>query len=293
MTDKEKREKFVEDFYKKYPDYELIEFTLLGSPIIFKDSKGHLHKKHQAKRVLSFGHKTQSLINPFKYAKDELKQIFPDLRLLEYNGRKKKCLVQNIDGFKYSPHFSDLLHNHPPSIQTCTDKFGLFCFKANLVHDDFYTYKKFIYKNGKQKITITCPLHGDFKQMVEGHLFGNGCKRCGTVGFSKESWMNRLKDKTAMFYILQLSSGDEKFIKVGITSKTIERRYRYIENYTYKILDFYKGDPSLIYDLEKEFIKKFKKFKHVPKENLQGHTECFNLKVIDKYERFRRKKFEY
>ena len=30
-------------------------------------------------------------------------------------------------------------------------------------------------------IIITCPIHGDFSQRVDGHLSGRGCKECGHI----------------------------------------------------------------------------------------------------------------
>ena len=30
-------------------------------------------------------------------------------------------------------------------------------------------------------IIITCPIHGDFSQRVDGHLSGRGCKKCGHI----------------------------------------------------------------------------------------------------------------
>jgi hypothetical protein len=50
--------------------------------------------------------------------------------------------------------------------------------KARIVHKGKYKYKKFIYKNGKEKGIITCPKHGDFAQTPFGHLSGRGCSKC-------------------------------------------------------------------------------------------------------------------
>jgi len=42
-----------------------------------------------------------------------------------------------------------------------------------------YNYEKVVYNGTKTKITITCPIHGDFKQIPGGHLLGYGCIKCG------------------------------------------------------------------------------------------------------------------
>lgn len=50
--------------------------------------------------------------------------------------------------------------------------------KANEVHNGRYSYEKSVYKGIKQKILITCPLHGDFEQVAYDHLRGFKCSKC-------------------------------------------------------------------------------------------------------------------
>ena len=50
--------------------------------------------------------------------------------------------------------------------------------KAKKVHHERYTYDRAIYKGYNKKITITCPIHGDFEQMAYDHLQGKGCPKC-------------------------------------------------------------------------------------------------------------------
>lgn len=58
-------------------------------------------------------------------------------------------------------------------------KFYNFLEKANKIHDNFYNYDKVNYINARTKITIVCPIHGDFEQLPFNHLKGKGCKICG------------------------------------------------------------------------------------------------------------------
>ena len=51
--------------------------------------------------------------------------------------------------------------------------------KANIIHNNFYTYKFVEYTNSTTKVTITCPLHGNFKQAPSEHLAGSKCRDCG------------------------------------------------------------------------------------------------------------------
>lgn len=50
--------------------------------------------------------------------------------------------------------------------------------KANIQHRNKYGYDKTVYVNSTTKITITCPIHGDFQQRPGDHVRGSGCKKC-------------------------------------------------------------------------------------------------------------------
>lgn len=45
-------------------------------------------------------------------------------------------------------------------------------------HEHFYTYDKAEYISSAHKISITCPIHGDFLQKANNHLNGKGCPKC-------------------------------------------------------------------------------------------------------------------
>lgn len=53
-----------------------------------------------------------------------------------------------------------------------------FIAEANVIHNGRYAYDKTDYRTIKDKIIITCPVHGDFDQTAEGHLVGRGCRFC-------------------------------------------------------------------------------------------------------------------
>lgn len=67
--------------------------------------------------------------------------------------------------------------------------------KAKKVHGDKYNYSKVEYKGCKEKITIICPIHGEFVQTPNDHLSGYGCKKCG----NKSTWDNRGRITTEEF----------------------------------------------------------------------------------------------
>jgi G:T-mismatch repair DNA endonuclease (very short patch repair protein) len=57
--------------------------------------------------------------------------------------------------------------------------FEQFLEEANKKHDNFYDYSKSIYINSTTKINIICPIHGDFTQIPNSHISGQGCPKCG------------------------------------------------------------------------------------------------------------------
>ena len=51
----------------------------------------------------------------------------------------------------------------------------------NRIHKGKYSYDKVVYKNVKTKITVTCPIHGDFLTRPDQHLEGYGCHQCAIL----------------------------------------------------------------------------------------------------------------
>jgi hypothetical protein len=69
----------------------------------------------------------------------------------------------------------------------CRDSFEGFVRKANLVHDNFYSYPTDQeYSISSAKIRVICPIHGEFTQRPNDHISaGQGCRKCSNVGSSK------------------------------------------------------------------------------------------------------------
>lgn len=55
---------------------------------------------------------------------------------------------------------------------------AIFIKKANAIHNNKYDYSKTKYINSREKVEITCPKHGSFKQIPAVHLQGCGCRKC-------------------------------------------------------------------------------------------------------------------
>lgn len=61
---------------------------------------------------------------------------------------------------------------------------------AKKLHNDFYTYENVHFTLSKEKVNITCPIHGSFYQTPEVHLLGHGCPICnGVLKYDKEDFI--------------------------------------------------------------------------------------------------------
>lgn len=75
---------------------------------------------------------------------------------------------------------------------------------------------------------------------------------------------------------VRLYNNDESFIKVGMTTKSLEERLKYIP-YKFEVIKLIEGSSEHVYDLENRFKKIFKKYSYKPLINFKGETECFIL----------------
>jgi hypothetical protein len=68
---------------------------------------------------------------------------------------------------------------------------NIFIEKASYVHNNKYSYENCNYKKANIKVTITCPTHGNFKQLPFNHIIGRGCPKCGIkYGKMENDWLD-------------------------------------------------------------------------------------------------------
>lgn len=65
--------------------------------------------------------------------------------------------------------------------------------KAQSIHNNKYDYSKCNYTGTYNKVTITCPIHGDFEQTPVLHLQGQECPKCSHRSYklTTEEWINK------------------------------------------------------------------------------------------------------
>ena len=61
-----------------------------------------------------------------------------------------------------------------------------FILESKEIHGDHYDYSKVDYVKNNLKVKIICPNHGEFEQIPNGHLNGQGCTECGYKKVSRD-----------------------------------------------------------------------------------------------------------
>lgn len=77
---------------------------------------------------------------------------------------------------------------------------------ARTIHGNKYDYSKVTYVNKHTKVTIICPIHGEFQEQANHHIEGHGCKGCAALVTAakrmaaREILPNGIPVKTIGFY---------------------------------------------------------------------------------------------
>lgn len=151
-------------------------------------------------------------------------------------------------------------------------------------YGDKFDYSKTHYVRSSQPVIITCRKHGDLVVRPNSHLSketgcskclhrGNSWSRSGFVKFVDKKYGGKCK-----LYLIECSNNHEKFIKVGITCRSVKQRFSTKTQMPYDFSEVFitTESPEMVYDIEKNVINKFKMFKHQPQFEFGGKTECFN-----------------
>lgn len=205
--------------------------------------------------------------------------------LSEYKGSKTPILVEDKYGICEITNRS-LLNNKKLSLTNAVDKTSYWKNKVTDTHKGKYTYKNAVYTGSESKITITCPIHGDFEQNSTSHLLGKGCTKCKNekVGWTYTAWSKAGGDNPGILYVLRCWNDEEEFYKVGITcqSKVSGRYHNKLRMpYNYEVIqEIMDVDRKRIYKLEKEIKRQYKDFAYTPKISFDGSkSECFSSQI--------------
>lgn len=62
-----------------------------------------------------------------------------------------------------------------------------FLTRAREAHGDTYDYSLVEFAGMRNKVTIICPVHGEFEQVAKHHVDGAGCRECGTESMTRKA----------------------------------------------------------------------------------------------------------
>lgn len=126
------------------------------------------------------------------------------------NSESKVTIICKIHGpFKQQVS----LHNYGNNCKKCAMKVVVNTRpKQNITHDEFlrrsierhgdkYDYSKSVYVEQNQKVTIICPIHGEFKQSPRHHWNSKGCYKCG-----RDTVAKKLKSEISKEHFIKLST---------------------------------------------------------------------------------------
>lgn len=132
------------------------------------------------------------------------------------------------------------------------------------------------YKNSSQKLWIRCDKKHKFRTSFALLQRGTRCLYCAKAGFRY--------DKPAFLYYIKVKINDNKYYKIGITNKNIEKRIKQIDS-SAKLLwseSYLFGEYA--YKEEQKILKKYSKFlaNDLSLPIKSGHTELFTKDVLKK-----------
>ena len=88
-----------------------------------------------------------------------------------------------------------------------------------------------------------------------------------------------------LFYIIRVFDDNESFIKVGITSESVSRRYSgKLNGYNYELVRTIANSTSECLRIESEIIAKFAKYE--PQRKFAGSLECLEVSQIQDIDQF-------
>ncbi len=160
--------------------------------------------------------------------------------------------------------------------------------------DTKYTFIKYYddYNGVKGRVVLSCPEHGvgdslnpPWLPTPDSIFRGSGCPICGEISAVIE---NKDPNTPSLIYYINFRHENTDFYKVGITTRSIEERFRRIEANEISIINISKISAPLIaaISIEQAILNEFHLYKKhmgsVLKE-VGGGSECFTIDVLGKY----------
>lgn len=254
-------------------DYSLVNYDHIHDVIQIICSEHGIFEQKAYSHKQGIGCKLCSTNND----NEEIKQKLIENGFEIVSFKSTEIIVKDKYG-TYKTMSSRVRENIYPTVKACLNRNEYFINKAKEIHGDKYDYSLVDYKNSHKKIKIICPVHGEFEKLYATHILKEeGCPYCmEETGYFHKPSFNSID--SIYLYILKCYGNNEKFYKIGITSKS-DLKLRFKNNkdlpYNYEIIYFQNDNVNLICYLEKYLHRQYKKVKYSPLLYFQGCSECF------------------
>lgn len=271
----------------KYPNYE---FTKNSAKINFICPIHGNQTIIETNHMKGFGCKECTKKGTPRMKEEDFLQKVRDtgsnIEILEERGEyHTPILCRNRYGLvRVSP--DHLLKGSIGSLKSAIDKTSYMIEQFKEKHNNKYTYPNYKYCGNRCEGKIECSIHGEFTQLTDVHLMGSGCTACSFLdgdrinGYNRSGFTERAKGRECTLYVVKLYNEKEFFLKIGITSHQTEKRFKKANDIKYNIetiFEYKSFDAGHIWDLEKEYHRKYKQFHYKPSIYFKGNTECFTL----------------
>ena len=156
------------------------EFSIIADAIL---SKGNgctkcAHERRAQTRTFSVSKflERAERIHGDRYDYSEMKYVNTSTKiriLCDTHGPFYQPPMKHIHEKSGCPRCADRWQNRQDKITT--EKFII---RARKIHGDRFNYSKVVFNTSRNKVTIICPDHGPFEQLLYSHLSGRGCNAC-------------------------------------------------------------------------------------------------------------------
>ena len=189
-------------------DYSKVEYKNTGDKVIIRcpihgdfEKTPMNHLKGQGCPKCSKEQKHSTTEEFIKKARKIHGDKYDYSKVVYVNNKTKVCIICPEHGEFWQVPSSHLNGNRCPK---CAKKgsgergkliLEEFIKKAIKVHGDKYDYSKVEYVNNHTKVCIICPIHGEFWQMPQNHIKGQGCPKCShrSYVYTTEEFIQKAK----------------------------------------------------------------------------------------------------
>ena len=298
----ERFKKFItqaNDVHKNFYDYKLSDYINVDTKIKiicpihggFEQTPYKHIKRKQGCSKCGIEKSRNKRIKPFKKFLEQSFEIHGNkydysLSESDYNGAftKIKIICKKHGVFEQTPdnHVNDNKGCYHCGLTKLSEFFSRtqedFISLAKKTHGELYDYSKAFYKGADEKITIICPIHGEWKQTAHSHLKGHNCPRCtGNVPMSKDEFIIKAINSHGSIYNYEKVNYKNAHTKVKIECKSHGYFFQTPSDHIYSNG---KGCPKCSETIGERKIRLLLESKNIEYEYQKKFNDCIYIKKL-------------